>query len=104
MDIKLLLDANISWKLTGILGLVFGGCFHVDDIGLQVPVQDADIWSYALKNDCVIVTKDNDFADLLDLRGFPPRVVLLRAGNNSSKALAELLVRHKSADRRFGKG
>jgi len=33
---KLLLDANISWKLVSILNPVFGECVHVDSIGLTV--------------------------------------------------------------------
>ena len=93
---KILLDANISWKLTNILEPIFGECLHVDQIGLKVPVNDIDIWNYALRNGFIIVTKDNDFSDLLDLKGFPPKVVLLRTGNNSSKALIELLKSIKS--------
>ena len=92
---KILLDANISWKLTNVLKPIFGECAHVDLIGLNVPADDIDIWDYALENGYTIVTKDNDFIDLLELRGFPPKVVLLKTGNNSSKALAELLINIK---------
>jgi predicted nuclease of predicted toxin-antitoxin system len=93
---KLLLDANISWKLVSILNPVFGECVHVDSIGLTVPAEDKDIWDYALKNGYIIITKDNDFLDLLEIKGFPPKVVLLKTGNNSSKALADLLINAKS--------
>ena len=92
---KLLLDANISWKLVNILKPVFGECSHVDSIGLTVPAEDNDIWNYALKNGYIIITKDHDFLDLLELRGFPPKIVLLKTGNNSSKALTELLINAK---------
>ena len=47
---KVLLDANISWKLVNILKPVFGECAHVDLIGLVVPAEDIDIWNYALHN------------------------------------------------------
>jgi predicted nuclease of predicted toxin-antitoxin system len=93
---KILLDANISWKLINKLTLVFGECNHVDLIGLSVPAEDKDIWNYALKNEFIIITKDNDFIDLLELNGYPPKVVLLKTGNNSSKAIAELLIDTKS--------
>jgi predicted nuclease of predicted toxin-antitoxin system len=93
---KILLDANISWKLVNILAPVFGECVHVDLIGLAVPAEDKDIWNYSLTNGYIIVTKDNDFLDLLELNGFPPKVVLLKTGNNSSKALAELLINAKT--------
>lgn len=93
---KILLDANISWKLVNILKPVFGECKHVDSIGLPVPANDNDIWNYALKNGFIIITKDNDFLDLLELKGFPPKIVLLKTGNNSSTALANLLINTKS--------
>ena len=47
---KILLDANISWKLVDKLSLIFGECTHVDNIGLNVPADDIDIWNYALEN------------------------------------------------------
>jgi predicted nuclease of predicted toxin-antitoxin system len=89
---KILLDANISWKLANVLKPVFGECAHVDLIGINVPAEDIDIWNYALNNSYIIITKDNDFVDLLEIRGFPPKIVLLKTGNNSSKALVELLI------------
>jgi predicted nuclease of predicted toxin-antitoxin system len=89
---KLLLDANISWKLINTLAPVFGECKHVDLIGLTVPGEDKDIWNYALENGYIIITKDNDFLDLLEIKGFPPKVVLIKTGNNSSKTLADLLI------------
>jgi predicted nuclease of predicted toxin-antitoxin system len=92
---KILLDANISWKLVNTLRPIFGECDHVDLIGIDVPAEDIDIWNYALDNGYIIITKDNDFVDLLELNGFPPKVVLLKTGNNSSQALMELLMNIK---------
>ena len=34
---KLLLDANISWRLVSTLKKVFEDCFHVDFIELSIP-------------------------------------------------------------------
>ena len=93
---KILLDANISWKLVNKLQPIFGECAHVDLIGLKVPAVDVDIWNYAYNNGYIIITKDDDFADLLELKGFPPKVVLLKTGNNSSQALLKLLTNAKS--------
>ena len=93
---KLLLDANISWKLKNILTPVFGECTHVDLIGLKIPCKDKDIWDYALENGYIIITKDNDFLDLLEIKGFPPKVVLIKTGNNKSNILAELIIDAKS--------
>jgi predicted nuclease of predicted toxin-antitoxin system len=40
---KILLDANISWKLVNILTPAFDECAHVDLIGLETPVDDKTI-------------------------------------------------------------
>jgi len=93
---KILLDANISWKLVNILTPVFGGCSHVDSIGLPIPAKDKLIWNYAKENGYIIITKDNDFLDLLEIKGFPPKVVLIKTGNNSSKIISELIIGAKS--------
>ena len=98
---KILLDANISWKLANELQSIFGECAHVDHIGLNVPLKDKEIWEYAHENDFMIITKDNDFLSFLDIYGFPPKIVLLRTGNNSSKALLELLMKAKSEIEEF---
>ena len=92
---KILLDANISWKLVNKLKPIFGECVHVDLLGMNVPAEDIDIWNYAENNGFIIITKDNDFIDLLELNGFPPKVVLLRTGNNRSQSLLELLIKIK---------
>jgi predicted nuclease of predicted toxin-antitoxin system len=39
---KILLDANISWKLTKVLSSIFGKCDHVDLVGLNVPADDIE--------------------------------------------------------------
>jgi len=63
---KILLDANISWKLTNTLKQIYDDCAHVDLIGLSVPAGDITIWNYALENGYSIITKDNDFLNLLE--------------------------------------
>ena len=92
---KILLDANISWKLIKNLNPVFGICDHVDLIGINVPANDLEIWNYARENGYIIITKDNDFLDILDKNGYPPKVVLLKTGNNRSSALETLLIKAK---------
>ena len=47
------------------------------------------------KNDFLILTNDEDFLNLLLDKGFPPKVILLRTGNQSTTALASLLLIHK---------
>ena len=92
---KILLDANISWKLINRLSSIFGECSHVDSIGLKIPPSDIDIWKYALKHNMTIFTKDSDFVDLLDVYGFPPKIVIIKTGNSKNNALEELLLKSK---------
>ena len=48
---KLLLDANISWRLGSILKEHYDECVHVDNIQeLVFPAKDAEIWQYAKNN------------------------------------------------------
>jgi predicted nuclease of predicted toxin-antitoxin system len=95
---KLLLDANLSWRLVAILQEQFGECVHVDDISeLEFPARDSKIWQYAKDNGYAIVTRDNDFFDLIALRGFPPKIIWLRSGNCSLKYTVDLLLRSKQA-------
>ena len=92
---KLLLDANISFRLVAKLKIHFEDCLHVDHIGVAVPAKDTEIWVYAAENNCIIITNDDDFLNLANAKGFPPKVVLLRTGNQSNNYIEELLVRHQ---------
>ncbi len=93
---KLLLDANISWRLVTILKEYFGEYFHVDNIPeLEVPAKDYIIWQYAKENNCIIITRDDDFSNLINVNGFPPKIVLLKTRNNSKKYTEDLLIRSK---------
>jgi predicted nuclease of predicted toxin-antitoxin system len=92
---RLLLDANLSWRSVEVLKKHFDDCFYVDGIGLPVPAKDLEIWKYAEKNELLIVTNDEDFLHLSAVKGFPPKVLLLRIGNQSRKSVEQLLINMK---------
>lgn len=94
---KLLLDANLSLRLTESLKLHFVDCTHVDKVGLPVPAKDGEIWVYALTHNFIIVTNDDDFLNYVSVKGFPLKVVLLRTGNQHNDYLLSLLIMHKDA-------
>lgn len=75
---KLLLDANILWRLIAVLKQYFTGCSHVDQNGLPVSPTDLQIWECAKKNGCIIIINDEDFIDYINVKGFSPKVVLLK--------------------------
>jgi predicted nuclease of predicted toxin-antitoxin system len=61
--LKLLLDENLSARLTGLIGEIYPGSRHVEDCAL-LSASDEEVWRFAAKNDFAIVTKDSDFSDL----------------------------------------
>ena len=65
LDVHLLLDAHLSFRLTKKLSLSFSKVTHVSETGLSVPAKDREIWNWAKKEGCVIVTQDIDFFNLL---------------------------------------
>ena len=91
---KLLLDANLSHRLTTKLLAHFDECYHVDYIGLLLPAQDIEIWNFAKMHDLIIVTNDSDFYYLLNQKGFPPKIILLKTGNQSNNYIESLLIKH----------
>ncbi len=58
---RLLLDANISWRLADKLKSHFDDCKHVDHVGLAVPASNTEIWGYAFQNNMIIVTMMKTF-------------------------------------------
>ncbi len=92
---KLLLDANILWRLVKILKNEFENLVHVNTLGLSKPPKDIEIWNYASKNGFVIISNDDDFNTFSQHFGFPPKVILLKTGNQSTHYLATLLKKRK---------
>jgi predicted nuclease of predicted toxin-antitoxin system len=94
---KLLLDANISYKIADALKFHFEDCVHVNFIGLSSPAKDIEIWNYAFEKEFMIVTNDEDFLYFMMVKKFPPKLILLRTGNQSSVAVKNILINHKGA-------
>ena len=62
---KLLLDANLSYRLVNKVKEHFVEVLHVDNdkTHLKYPAKDLDIWNYAKDNHFIIVTNDEDRAN-----------------------------------------
>ena len=92
---KLLFDENLSYRLVRLVASKYSGSEQVKRLGL-LQGTDSAIWHYARQHGYCIVTQDEDFAEMSALRGAPPRVLLLRAGNYSTAELADLLLERAS--------
>ncbi|WP_306590980.1 DUF5615 family PIN-like protein [Geothrix sp. 21YS21S-4] len=97
---NLLLDQNLSSRLSGRLKDFFPGIRHVADLGLS-SASDGEIWEAARQMECMIVTKDSDFVDLQVLRGFHLKALWLRLGNCTTAHLEAALRAHVSDIARF---
>ena len=87
---KLLVDHNLSDKLSLLLQDQFPGSLHISEV-LPRREKDTNIWSYARENGFVIVTKDSDYRRLSRERGYPPKVIWVRTGNTPTLVVEALL-------------
>ena len=87
---KLLLDQNISFRITSKIQDLFPGSKQVKDLGLENS-KDSSLWTYAKVNDYCIVTFDGDFYDLGLVKGSSPKVIWLRIGNTSTQNIENVL-------------
>ena len=87
---KLLLDQNISFRITSKIQDLFPGSKQVRDLGLENS-KDSFLWNYANENNYSIVTFDGDFYDLGLIKGSSPKVIWLRLGNTSTQNIETVL-------------
>ena len=97
---RLLFDQNISAKITRLLKDSFPDCSQVTLEGLY-NAKDIEIWEWAKENNGCIVTFDSNFLNILTLKGFPPKILLLRIGNRRTKDLAKILIERKEVINAF---
>jgi predicted nuclease of predicted toxin-antitoxin system len=93
---KLLFDQNLSFKLCKLLADVFPDSSQVRLLGLDL-ADDRAIWDHAKSSGFTLVTQDSDFADMATLYGPPPKVILLRCGNQPTAVISQLLRNHADA-------
>ena len=92
----LLIDENLSWRMVRDLEPHFPGCMHVNSTELSVPTKDVEIWKYANKQGLIILTIDEDFMHLLMQLGFPPKIILLKFGNQLREAIVRTVIAHRN--------
>ena len=92
---RLLFDQNISFRVVNSIINVFPNSSQVRLLGLE-NATDNIIWKFAKDHNFTIVTFDADFADIVNIKGHPPKIIWLRTGNLTTKAITKLLINHKS--------
>lgn len=97
---RLLFDEQLSPALARRLQDEFPGALHLSDLGLS-GAPDRWVWRAAVRESCVLVTKDGDFERLVLESGVPCKVLWLRVGNTSTDAIEKLLRGEAAAIREF---
>lgn len=89
---KILLDANLSWRLIKKIEPYFEEVIHVNNLKINQPAKDIEIWNFAKENEFTIITKDDDFEKLVLLNNAPPKVIYLKTFNLETNKLSDLLI------------
>ena len=97
---SLLFDQNISPRIVKHFLRDFPEAIHVREVGLE-DASDTLIFEFAKKNNLVVVTFDSDFGDRNVVRGIPPKIIWIRTGNLTTRAVADLLNSNIESLKRF---
>lgn len=91
---KIWIDAQISPGVAAWINESFKfEASSLRGIGLR-DADDLTIFQQAKAANIIFITKDSDFVDLVQVRGAPPRVILLKCGNTTNKRLREIFAAH----------
>jgi len=83
---RFLIDAQLPPALARLLAAKGHIAEHAFDIGPE-DASDRQLWNYAILHQAVIVTKDEDFSDMVAAIVPAPVVIWVRVGNVSRDAL-----------------
>lgn len=87
-------DAQLSPALAPWIATELGHPANaVRDLGLR-EAKDPQIFQAAREAQAIVLTKDADFAELVERLGPPPQVIWITCGNTSNAAMRNLLRRH----------
>jgi predicted nuclease of predicted toxin-antitoxin system len=84
-------DAHISPAIAKWVSTEFGHPAQaVRDLGFRV-AKDKEIFAAGRQANAIVMTKDADFAEMVERLGPPPAVIWLTCGNTSNSALRLVL-------------
>lgn len=90
----LILDAHLPPSLAVWITETFGiATYSASFLGLR-DANDTEIFAEARRRQAIVLTKDDDFVELLDRLGSPPKIIWLTCGNTSKQRLKFILESH----------
>jgi len=89
---KLWIDAQLSPAIAAWINRTFDDleAESVRALGLR-DATDPEIFEEAKKADVVVMSKDDDFIQLIEQRGTPPKLIWVTCGNTSNARMREIL-------------
>jgi predicted nuclease of predicted toxin-antitoxin system len=94
---KFLLDAQRPRRLARELAASGHDAIHTLDLPAGNRTQDRDLVELAIRENRILVTKDNDFVVSFHLRRLPPKLLLVSTGNVSNVDLVKLFALNLNA-------
>jgi predicted nuclease of predicted toxin-antitoxin system len=92
MTLRFVIDAQLPPALAKFLETQGHSAVHVNHMHLRGS-SDAHIWSYVIRKEAVLVTKDEDFIVLAERSLKVRAVVWVRVGNTRNRALLNIFSR-----------
>ena len=94
---KFVVDAQLPRRLARELAAAGHDAIHTSDFPAANRSLDKEIVARAMRENRIVVTKDNDFVTSYLLHGSPPKLLLISTGNISNDQLSKLLASNLSA-------
>ena len=88
------IDAQLSPSLAPWVTASFGyDCFSAKYLNLRDAADTTIFWE-ARKANATVITKDQDFVNLLNQHGSPPKIIWLTCGNTSNERGRSIFMQH----------
>ena len=89
---RFLVDNQLPSALARFLAGIGTEAVHVLDLGLA-QVGDAELWSFAVENKFILISKDYDFLHFLERTAPDGQLIWVRIGNCRRQTLLEIVER-----------
>ena len=94
---KFVVDAQLPCRLARELAKSGHDAVHTSDFPAANRTPDKEIAALAIRENRIVVTKDNDFVTSFLLHGVPAKLLLISTGNISNDQLSKLLASNLTA-------
>ena len=91
---KLIVEAQLPKSLSDFLKYRGHDCIHTLELPKKNNTKYQDIIKFALEEERIVVTKDNDFLESFLLHSRPKKLILVKTGNIPNSLLLNIFADH----------